>query len=425
MRILMLSDVYFPRVNGVSTSIQTYRRDLLGLGHQCTLIAPEYPTGAVPVRAAADPADVLRVASRRVPRDPEDRAMSRRRLLSLLPLLRERNYDVLHIQTPFLAHYGGLQLARGLDVPVVESYHTYFEHYLHHYVPGIPAALTRWLARRVTVSQCSQVQAVIAPSEPMARALRDYGVRTRIEVLPTGLPPESFERGDGARFRHAHSIAPSRPVALFVGRVAHEKNIDFLLQMLVPLRHRVPDALLIVAGEGPAVDHLKNLATRLGLQTHVLFLGYMDRRRELPDCYAAADAFVFASRTETQGLVLLEALAQGTPVVATAVMGTVDVLRGARGAVVVQEDSAEFSAALAEVLQDRTRRAALAAGALHDAQRWSSLALAQRLIALYESVTTAHSGRRSVERRPPPGAAESAIGGIALPAAPPARRGVA
>jgi hypothetical protein len=111
-----------------------------------------------------------------------------------------------------------------------------------------------------------------------------------------------------------------------VGRVAYEKNIDFLLRMFVKLRAQRPDALFVIAGEGPAREHLVKLARELCIEDHVRFIGYLDRNTDLPNCYAAGDAFVFASRTETQGLVLLEAMAQGTPVVSTAELGTRSIL---------------------------------------------------------------------------------------------------
>jgi 1,2-diacylglycerol 3-alpha-glucosyltransferase len=401
MNVLMVSDVYFPRVNGVSTSIQTYRRDLMELGHRCLLAAPEYPGASV-----ADDADLLRIASRGVPRDPEDRMLSRRRLLDRTAQLAGEGIDVVHVQTPFVAHYAGIELARRLGVPVVESYHTYFEHYLHHYVPALPRSLLQYLARRFTVSQCHQVDAVISPSGQMAEALRAYGVRTPIEVLPTGLPPGRFAAGNGSRFRLRHGIAAQRPLALFVGRVAHEKNIDFLIRMLPRLRALVPEVLLVIAGEGPALDHCRNLVAQLELASNVHFVGYMDRDTELLDCYSAADVFVFASRTETQGLVLLEAMAQGTPVVSTAVMGTVDVLSGAGGAVVVPEEPQAFACAVAGVLHDPARRALLAARATEDAQRWSSRALAERLLRVYEGVigargvTKTSSPRRAADMLP-------------------------
>jgi glycosyltransferase involved in cell wall biosynthesis len=381
MRILTISDVYFPRVNGVSTSIQTFRRDLQALGHQVLLIAPQYPTDT----DSADP-DIVRVPSWQVPRDPEDRYMTRSALGAIWPRIQAFEPDVVHIQTPFVAHYAGLDIARRLGAPTVETYHTYFEHYLQHYVPLVPATLLRRLSRRFTRSQCHQVQALIAPSQPMADVLQEYGVRTPLHVIPTGLDPGRFVAGDGSRFRQVHRIG-ARPMALFVGRVAHEKNIDFLLRMWQRLIRRIPDALLVIAGEGPALPHIRQQIATLQISANTQLLGYMDRDRELLDCYRAADVFVFASRTETQGLVLLEAMAQGTPVVSTAVMGSAEVLRGAQGARVVAESAEDFSQAVSGVLTDLALREQLSKAALTDAQRWSSLRCAQRLVDLYGTLS--------------------------------------
>jgi 1,2-diacylglycerol 3-alpha-glucosyltransferase len=143
MRILMISDVYFPRINGVSTSIQTFRRELHAAGHETVLIAPEYPAGR-----AADEPPIIRVPSRYLPRDPEYRLMKLGALRTLRRQLAREAFDLVHIQTPFIAHYQGIAMARALGVPVLESYHTYFEEYLHHYVPLIPRAAMRFVARR-------------------------------------------------------------------------------------------------------------------------------------------------------------------------------------------------------------------------------------------------------------------------------------
>lgn len=382
MRILMLSDVYFPRVNGVSTSIKTFRDDLVSLGHECVLVAPEYPVQP----EEADDANVVRLPSWRVPFDPEDRLLVWPRLTAWARTLAPGDFDIIHVQTPFSAHYAGLRIAKRIGAPLVETYHTYFEHYLHHYVPALPSSLTKGFARRLTVSQCHAADHIISPSPQMAEALRAYGVTSPITTLATGLPASAFIKGDRSRFRKTHNIPESRPVALFVGRVAHEKNIDFLLRMLVELRKLVPDVLMLIAGEGPAEPHIKSLVASLGVGENVKMLGNMDRGQTLRDCYAAADVFVFASRTETQGLVLLEAMAQGTPVVSTAVMGTADVLSGMQGATIAPESEIEFANLTSGLLHQPERRAALGRLAVTDAQGWSSLRLTERLVALYESV---------------------------------------
>jgi glycosyltransferase involved in cell wall biosynthesis len=383
MRILFISDVYFPRVNGVSTSIRTFRNDLAGLGVETLLVAPSYPNAA----AETDPS-ILRVASGGVPRDPEDRRFLRQPLRDALSADLARKIDLVHIHTPFIAHYAGVRFARQHDLPVVATYHTFFEDYLHHYVPILPRRIGRFLARRFTRSQCEDVSALISPSAPMRAALLAYGVEVPIEVLPTGLPAESFVRGDGAQFRAKFHLPANRPLLLYVGRVAHEKNIGFLLRMFVRLRTQRPDALFVIAGEGPALPHLTKLTRDLGVAEHVRFIGYLDRNTDLPNCYAAGDAFVFASRTETQGLVLLEAMAQGTPVVSTAELGTRSILTEGCGAFVVPEDETAFAAATIGALDlpaNDPRRAQLRA----HAESWASQAMARRLIAFYERVMTA------------------------------------
>jgi len=378
MRILMISDVYFPRINGVSTSIQTFRRGLHAAGHETVLIAPEYPAGP-----AGDVGETIRMPARYLPRDPEDRVMKTGALRALRPQLAKRGFDVVHIQTPFIAHYHGVSLARALGVPVIESYHTYFEEYLHHYVPMMPRALMRFVARRFTVSQCRALDALVVPSRAMQNALQDYGVRCPMHVIPTGMEMERFAAGDGARFREQLGIAPDQPTLVHVGRIAHEKNIDFLLRMFAKVVQSLPRTVLVVAGEGPALAHCRAYVGELGIASQVRFVGYLSRDRELLDCYRAGDLFVFSSRTETQGLVLLEAMALGVPVVSTAYMGTTDIVTPQRGARVAPDDEAGFASIVLELLAAPERRAAMSAEARAHAATWSAGALTGQLARLY------------------------------------------
>ena len=385
-RVLMLSDVYFPRVNGVSTSIQTFRCDLAELGCETLLVAPAYPA---PRR---DEPGVVRVRSRYLPLDPEDRIMRRRDFRRVVSPLVD-GIEIVHVQTPFLAHYWGARLAREIGAKLVVSYHTYFEHYFHHYLPLVPDSWLMRLARTISRTQLNRVDRVIAPSTQMADALAAYGVATPIEVLPTGLDLELFRGGDGKRFREAHGIDPRRPVLLTVGRVAFEKNLGFLIDVLGHVRESVANVLLVIAGEGPALEPLKRQVRARNLADNVRFVGYLDRATGLLDCYRSADVFVFASRTETQGLVLLEAMALGVPVVSTAVMGTRMVLDGAPGAVVAPEDVPAFATAVTNLLQCPSKRAELGLAAIGDiAERWSGPEMARRLLGIYRALTGRHSG---------------------------------
>ena len=215
------------------------------------------------------------------------------------------------------------------------------------------------------------------------RILEGYGVTTPMTVLPTGIPLGQFAAGDGLAFRSAHGIPEKRPLALFVGRVAHEKNIGFLLEAVAQARQLCPDVLLLIAGEGPAMNDLKQRTAELNLAHSVSFIGYLDRKQALPDCYAAADVFVFASHTETQGLVLLEAMAAGVPVIALAEMGTVDILGSGRGAFSPPDDVRAFGEVLGHYLSQPTAWRHLADEAPVYAREWSDSAMAERLAVLY------------------------------------------
>lgn len=378
MKILMISDVYFPRINGVSTSIATYRDELESRGHEVHLIAPDYDGVGT-----ADEHRIRRVPSRHLPFDPEDRLLKAGCVLLERETLKNEDFDLIHIQTPFAAHYLGVKLARELGIPRMETYHTYFEEYLYHYLPFLPRSLTRHLARTLSRRQCNDLDALVVPSHGMLEVLRGYGIRTHAEVIPTGLPAENFKPGDGSAFRARYGIAPDRPVMLYVGRVAFEKNIGFLLQVTARIRRDMPDALLLVAGEGPALEQLKSRAAQLGISNNVLFVGYLDRKRELPDCYCAANVFVFSSCTETQGLVLLEAMAQGIPVVALAELGTRDVLMEGKGALIAKHEVEDFAAKTMSLLQRSDAAGLLGARGLEYAHSWSAGALAERMLDFY------------------------------------------
>ena len=388
MKILMLSDVYFPRVNGVSTSMQTFRRELGRLGHEVWVVAPEYG------QPAEEEAGVSRVPSRQVLFDPEDRMMRSGPLGRRLRALNGRSFDLVHVQTPFVAHYAGLRLARRWSVPCVETYHTFFEEYLFHYLPVLPKNAWRAVARLFSRRQCNRLDGLVVPSQAMREVLERYGVRTTMRVIPTGMPLDAFQEGDREAFRVRHGIAVDQPTLVFVGRVAFEKNIEFLLEVVRALKQTShPDIVLIVAGEGPAEGRLHRLAGELGVRDNLRFVGYLARGIDLASCYQAGEAFVFASRTETQGLVLLEAMSLGVPVVSTAVMGTRDILAAGKGALVAEEEVSDFAGRVRRVLDDAALRRRLSQEAREYAHHWTAEGPAQALLAFYEQI---RAGRDAV-----------------------------
>ena len=386
MNILFISDVFFPRVNGVSTSINTFATELRALGHQVTLIAPSYTD--------EDKQEewIVRVPSHKIYFDPEDRLMNFGKLKALLPWIRDKHFDVIHIHTPFTAHYVGIHFGKKLDIPVVETYHTFFEDYLHHYLPFIPQFISRKLARTISRRQCNAVDGIVSPSKPMLDVLKQYGIKTPAEVVATGLDDSSFARVDGEHFRMSHDIPLAQPMLLFVGRVAHEKNIGFLLEMHVELIKKHPDALLVITGEGPAEESIKHSIDKLDISNKVRMIGYLDRSHELIACYKAADIFVFASKSETQGLVLLEAMAQGTAVVAIAELGTKSILIEGEGVLIAKDDINDFADKVSVLLSDAPKRQMIGEkGRQYAKEKWGAGVLAKKVAKFYKSTTNQKS----------------------------------
>ena len=252
----------------------------------------------------------------------------------------------------------------------------------------LPKAWLAAAARMISRKECDGVSAVIAPSSAMKHALLAYGVSSPVHIIPTGLRLADFGACDGPAFRARHGIAPERPVMAYVGRVAFEKNLDFLLRVTERVRRERPDVLLVIAGEGPARASLERAVAKRRLTDNVRFVGYLERRTELPACYCAADIFVFASKTETQGLVLLEAMALGVPVVALAEMGTRDVLKDGVGCRIAPADEAGFAATLLPLLADRAASGALGEAGKPYAAGWSETKMQGEILQLYQSLAS-------------------------------------
>ena len=401
----MLSDVYFPRVNGVSTSIRTFAKSLVAMGHRVTLVAPDYGVDSgqqAHDREFGEAFEVIRLPARTVFFDPEDRLVKSGALRQVLPRLARRHWDIVHVHTPFAAHRLGVRLARSRGLAVVETYHTYFEEYIAHYLPWLAPTVLRRIARGLSRRICHAVDHLVVPTQEMDDVLRGYGVRTPATVIPTGLDLAEFTGGSGGNFRFRHGIDPRRPMMVTISRLAIEKNIAFLLRVARVLVTTFPTLSFVIAGEGPDAQRLQALAGLLGLDRHVLFLGNLDRQSELLDCYRAANAFVFASPTETQGLVLMEAMALGAPIVSTAVMGTATVLRDANSALTSPEAVTGFADCVARVLRDQPLQASLSAAGPRDARRWAIEGLMPAVVALYAELAD-----RAAHARPAPSAAPS------------------
>jgi 1,2-diacylglycerol 3-alpha-glucosyltransferase len=379
----MISDVYFPRVNGVSTSIRVFTDELRRQGHSVAIAAPSY--GGTP---AGEGDEVARAAGWRVPFDPEDRVVLPGRLFAAAKRAGALlgGSDVIHVHTPFAALRAGRRLAAETGALSVATHHTHFEANGRHYVPWLP---DRWLAaaaRRLAKGAARAVDLLVAPTEPLRDVLLDYGVLTPIRVVPTGLDLERFARVSAearATTRSRLGVADHEVLLLHVGRLAFEKDVSRVLRVAAAAMARHPEARCVIAGEGPARATLEREAGRLDVAGRIRFLGNLDRERELPGLYAAGDVLLSASTTETQGLVLLEAMAAGLPVVGVAALGTRALLDAQLGCRASIPDDVALLAALEPVLGDAGLRQLLGHEARTVSAAWSIENTAAALLVAY------------------------------------------
>jgi len=377
MNIGIVTDTYRPRINGVVTSIDTFAYEFRKLGHSVYIFAPSFPH--VPAEE-----HVYRFPSLYLFFDPEDRLALpwSRKVTKKIPDLK---LDILHTQTPFTLGIAALRWARQNHIPLVHTYHTLFTAYTAHYLKFIPKDLGVEWTKRLSRAYCDRCQLVITPSPQMKQALLSYGVHSPVEVNPTGINLERLQNADGKAFRKNFGIKDEEKMLLFMGRIGREKNVPFLFRMLKLVLKEIPAVRLVVAGEGPAKQELVRLCSEMGIQGHVLFIGYMNKE-DWANCYAAADLFTFASVTETQGLVVTEAMAVGTPVVAVGEMGVADIMRGDKGGLLTRLDEAEFSRAVIQLLLDQSLYEKKVKEALNWAKEWSSEAMGKKLLGHYQAV---------------------------------------
>jgi glycosyltransferase involved in cell wall biosynthesis len=251
--------------------------------------------------------------------------------------------------------------------------------------PAIGRGFAHWFSLNAFHWYCSRFDRVIAPSRQVADLLDSYYLRCPVDVVPTGIEVERFQGGDGDRIRREWGVTPDEKVLLFTGRVCFEKNVPLLVRALDQILVHAPEARLAIVGQGPAESALRSLARELGIAHRVHLAGYRPHI-EMADVYAAADLFLFASQTETQGLVTVEAMASGTPVIAVRGPGTLDALEDEVGGLLCAPDAADMAAKALHLLQDPALLACKGAEARERAQRFSSLAMAQRVLEVYASL---------------------------------------
>lgn len=399
MKIAIFTDSYRPYVSGVVRSIETFTREFLDMGHGVYVFAPRYyrdangrPTLSLQEERYSEDFRVFRYWSLPVPMYAG----------FVLPVpisphvdhvIRRLKVDVIHSHTPFLMGRLGAAVARRQGLPLVFTHHTMYHEYVH-YVPGI-----RTIARRVVLRHlaryCRRAQLVVAPTPQIQQFVAEtYRLKGDVVAIPTGIDLDAFARADRGWLRRTYGIAPEARVLIFVGRLGREKNVDLLLDAFARVAAARDDVVLVMVGDGPERMRLQTAVEGLGLAGRVIFTGTLDKPRVI-DAYAGSDVFFFASVTETQGLVTLEAMAAGLPVAAVDAPGTRDMVRHGREGLLAERSAASLARQALAVLENEPLRQQLSRGALARAAQFGARRQAEAMLAAYEAVLTPGSVPRT------------------------------
>jgi glycosyltransferase involved in cell wall biosynthesis len=383
----MMTNTFRPHVGGVARSVEAFAGEFRNRGHEVLVVAPEFPDTPEGEEWVVRVPAVQRFNGSDFSFPVPAPGQLRDRLDDFRP-------QVVHSHHPFLLGDTALRVAAERSLPIVFTHHTMYELYTH-YVPGDSARMKRG-AIELAVGYCNLCDAVIAPSESIAEILRERGVTTQIEAIPTGIDLELYGGGDGPAFRRRVRLPEAAFVVGHLGRLAPEKNVPLVAEAMARFLERAPAARALVVGEGPSLDGLVETFEERGLGDRLHLVGRLEAR-DVADAYAAMDAFLFASTTETQGMVVAEAMAAGVPVVAVDAPGVREVVVDREnGRLLPAQDADALAGALAWVAESE-RGSRLMRGAADTVCELSLARTAERVLDLYSSLRAARLAEESVE----------------------------
>ncbi|MEO5960929.1 MAG: glycosyltransferase [Opitutaceae bacterium] len=398
MKICMMTNTYLPHVGGVARSVSTFAEEYVRLGHEVLVVAPTFEGKPLPARAEA--------MVERVPALQNFNGSDFSVRLPLAAALSDRleafKADIIHAHHPFLLGDTALRVAANKNVPIVFTHHTRYEDYTH-YMPFASEALSE-VATNLPTQFANLCDGVIAPSESLARLIRKRGVATPVAVIPTGIDVAAFGAADGMRFRKKYGIPSGALVIGHVGRLALEKNLAHLAEAVaLHLKHE-KDATtrFLVVGDGPWREQMQAVFVKHKVGERVIFAG-KHTGRTLREAYRAMDVFVFTSRSETQGMVVAEAMAAGLPVVALNASGVREVVRDGENGFLLPTNATpkKFAAALKRVCTQKKLRTAFAKSARETAKEFSRERAAARALEFYAEVRRSTRQRRLINELHP------------------------
>lgn len=374
MRIFIFTNTYKPAINGVVTSIANFRIGLERAGHHAAILAPQYSHLENPKEP-----DVYRIPA--IDFTESLNAAIPIPIKTIVdPIMQGYLPDLIHSQHPLLVGNMAVEYACELNIPLVFTFHTRYDEYAAHYLPLKTDFHVR-VTEQVVKNYLEKCSHIIAPTESIRTMIVGYGLEVPVTVIPTPVDLDRYRSLDPEKIRKVFNLEGFE-LLLYVGRISVEKNLDFLMEAFEKIQAQRPQTKLMLCGQGSKMDDLVEKAKAAGLSEAVIFTGPVPNE-EIPHFTAAADVFVFPSTTETQGLVLAEAMAAGTPVVAVKAPGQIDVLNNG-GGLLVDENQEQFVQAVIRVLVENGLKSTLGEEAKLAAKEYGMSVRTAQLVEVYQ-----------------------------------------
>lgn len=382
MNIGIFSDTYFPQLNGVATSIRTLSNALRERGHNVYIFTPSDPR----CEGQPEEKDIFRLPS--VPvyfvRDYRAGYIFPPHILKKISKLK---LDIVHTQTEFPLGFLGKLVSTTEGIPMVHTYHTMYEDYVHYIGGG--HIISQGMARDFSSAFCNAAMGVIAPTRKTEQLLTSYGVTKPISIIPTGINTshfrkETFDPAEILELRKSLGLEANTPVIISIGRIAKEKSIDVVISALPKLIEKLPDLKMVIVGEGNEIENLGKFAESIGVGDHIMFTGGKPWN-EIGKYYQLGNVFCSASVSETQGLTFAEAMAGGIPVVAKKDECIENIITDNETGMLFESDE-ELPDLLYRVLTDKALSSRLSKASIQAMDRLSVDAFANSVEQLYENI---------------------------------------
>lgn len=380
MKIGFFTNTYLPNLYGLTVSIEKFRQGLEKLGHEVFVFAPRY-YGYHDQNENVFRYPALFWHYKITYSIPISFYPPMNKLIDSLGL------DIIHVHQPFSVAKDGLRQARRLKIPVVFTNHTRYEDYTH-YIPILPQEMMKRHVLVTATKFSNQCDLVISPSQEIKELLVNRGVKTKVEVLPTGVNLAEYQSANREGTRKKLGIKPEEICLLWVGRMEKEKNVDFLLDAGLKILRKTTRTKFVLVGDGSEKKQLMERTQASGLSDRIIFTGLINHQ-ELPDYYKIGDIFLQPSLTETQGVSTTEALCAGVAVVAIRATGTVDQVEDGVNGVLVEDDFKKFVLAVLDLINNPQKVELLKENAKKMSQRFDFLEQAKKLEKFYKKLLNA------------------------------------